>query len=151
MPYTILYIEDESAIIELVHVVVKHKDIQLISAFSAAQGLKVVRNNRPDLVLLDVMIPDRDGWSVYHEIRSDEQLKNIPIIMLTGQMHKYRIKKEFEKSSVDAYITKPFDVTSVRTQIEKMLGVPFWSGTPIESSRANARPKKSRSHGKQPF
>lgn len=127
MPYTILYIEDESAIIELLHIVVQHPDVRLVSAFSAAEGLRIARAGKLDLILLDVMIPDRNGWSVYSEIRADAALKTIPVIMLTGQMHRYWIKKEFEKSPIDAYITKPFDVSAVRTEIETMLNTPFWS------------------------
>jgi response regulator RpfG family c-di-GMP phosphodiesterase len=64
-------------------------------------------------------------------VRSDPASKDIPIIMLTGQLHRYRIMKEFSKSQIDAYITKPFDVGSVRRQIERMLGVPLWSGNGV--------------------
>jgi hypothetical protein len=54
----------------------------------------------------------------------------MPIIMLTGQLHRYRVMKDFESSLIDAYITKPFDVSTVRGEIEKMLGVPLWSKKP---------------------
>jgi DNA-binding response OmpR family regulator len=75
-------------------------------------------------------MPDRSGWSIYNEVRSNPALKDTPIIMLTGQLHRYRIMKEFSHSSIDAYITKPFDVNTVRLEIEKMLKVPLWSGSP---------------------
>lgn len=127
MPYKILYVEDESAIIELVDIVLAHPDIRLMTALTGEQGMRLARDGQPDLILLDVLIPDRNGWSLYHEIRQDSSLKEIPIIMLTGQMHQYRIMKEFARSSIDAYITKPFDVLSVRNKIEQMLGVPLWS------------------------
>ena len=138
MSYTILYIEDESAIIELVELVVKHSEIILVAAFSAAHGLKIIRETKPDLVMLDVMIPDRSGWSVYAEVRADSALANIPIIMLTGQMHRYRVKKEFEKSIIDAYITKPFDVSAIRDEIEKMLKYSFWSKPPERPRKRGA-------------
>ncbi len=128
MPYTILYVEDETAIIELVHDILEHKDIHLISVSNGTEGIKKAHEVRPDLMMLDVMMPDRSGWSVYNEMRSDPAFKDIPIIMLTGQLHRYRIMKEFAKSKIDAYITKPFDVGTVRREIEKMLGVPLWSG-----------------------
>lgn len=129
MPYTILYVEDESAIIELVDIILTHPNVQLISAYSGEQGLRLAHEKKPDLIVLDVMIPDRSGWSIYSEIREDSELKDRPIIMLTGQMHKYRIMKEFEVSKIDAYITKPFDVGSVRATVERMLGVRLWSST----------------------
>jgi CheY-like chemotaxis protein len=130
MAYTILYVEDEPAIIELVHDILEHKDIRLISVSSGTEGILKAREVRPHLMMLDVMMPDRSGWSVYNEVRSDPAFKDIPIIMLTGQLHRYRIMKEFATSTIDAYITKPFDVGSVRREIERMLGVPLWSENP---------------------
>jgi two-component system chemotaxis response regulator CheY len=128
MPYRILYIEDESAIIELLQDVLEHPDIDLTSALDAEGGLKKLRETGYDMLILDVMMPDRSGWSVYEEIRADKKLKGLPIIMLTGQMHRYRIMKEFAQSPIDAYITKPFNVSDLREEIEKMLETPIWSG-----------------------
>lgn len=129
MSYTILYVEDEPAIIELVHDILEHEDVSVISVSSGTEGIRKAREIKPDLMMLDVMMPDRSGWSIYNEIRSDPMSKDIPIIMLTGQLHRYRIMKEFSQSKIDAYITKPFDVGAVRRQIERMLGVPLWSGS----------------------
>jgi CheY-like chemotaxis protein len=126
MTYTIVYIEDESAIIELVDVVLAHPEIRIISVMNGQEGLKTTRKVKPDIVLLDVMMPDRNGWSIYDEIRHDDSLRNTPIVMLTGQIHKYRIKKEFDRSQIDAYVTKPFDVLTVRQAIEKVLGRNLW-------------------------
>jgi CheY-like chemotaxis protein len=128
MPYTILYIEDEAPIIDLVNDILVHKEISLVSVSNAAEGVEKAREVKPNLMILDVMMPDRSGWSIYNEIRSDPAFKDIPIIMLTGQLHRYRIMKEFAHSTIDAYITKPFDVSTVRLEIEKMLGVALWSG-----------------------
>jgi two-component system alkaline phosphatase synthesis response regulator PhoP len=64
MPYTILYVEDEPAIIELVHDILEHKDICLISVSSGTEGIQKARDIKPDLMMLDVMMPDRSGWSV---------------------------------------------------------------------------------------
>lgn len=137
MPYTILYVEDESAIIELVDLVLTHPKVKLITAFSGEVGLRLAREHNPDLVVLDVMIPDRSGWSIYNEIRDDDLLKDTPILMLTGQLHKYRIMKEFAQSKIDAYVTKPFDVGTVRDAVEKLLGVHLWSPTrPLATEEA---------------
>lgn len=155
MPYTILYVEDESAIIQLVDDVLDHADIRLVSVSNGAEGAKKAHEIVPDLMILDVMIPDRSGWSIYSEIRSDALLRDMPIIMLTGQMHRYRIMKEFSQSPIDAYITKPFDASIVRLQIEKMLGVPLWSGQVEASKRQdntktkNKNPRRIRSKRKQ--
>lgn len=135
MCYTILYVEDEPAIIELVHDILEHKDVCLISVCSGTEGIRKAREVKPDLMMLDVMMPDRSGWSIYNEVRSDPASKDIPIIMLTGQLHRYRLMKEFAKSKIDAYITKPFDVGSVRREIETMLGVPLWSGNGMAAAK----------------
>ncbi|MGF1507011.1 MAG: response regulator [Chloroflexi bacterium] len=138
MSHIILYIEDENAIVELVQDVLRHPDIDLQFAFSAAEGLKKARTGHPDLILLDVMMPGRSGWSVWEELRGEDDFKHIPIIMLTGQLHRYRVMKEFAKSDIDAYITKPFDARVVRDEIQKMLAVTFWdarTGKPLPVQR----------------
>jgi DNA-binding response OmpR family regulator len=127
MSHTILYVEDETAIVELVHVILEHPDIRLIATGSGADGLARAKREKPDLLILDVMIPDRNGWDIYYELRRDDDLKHVPIIMLTGQLHRYRIMKEFARSPIDAYITKPFDARAVRRTVEQMLGVSLWA------------------------
>jgi DNA-binding response OmpR family regulator len=129
MSYKILYIEDETAIIELIDLVLRHDNIQLISALSGVSGLAKAHSLKPDLIILDVMIPEGDGWSIYNTLRSQADTCKLPIIMLTGQLHRYRIMKEFSKSPIDAYITKPFDVMAIRREIESMLGETFWPGS----------------------
>ncbi len=142
MPHTILYIEDETAIIELVKDVLEHPEIRLLTAFNGTEGIHKARALKPDLLIIDVIMPDRDGWSIHEEFRQDADFKQTPIIMLTAQLHKYRIKKEFENSLIDAYITKPFDAGSVREEIEKMLGVNLWSAPTAEKPVAAAAEKK---------
>lgn len=132
MAYTILYIEDEPLIIELVSDVLAHPDIELVVASTGREGLAKAREINPDLIILDVMMPDLDGWTIHREIRTDEALREIPIIMLTALVHHYRVRREFEQSPIDAYITKPFDARDVREEVEKMLGVTLWPTTPRE-------------------
>jgi len=138
MPHTILYIEDETAIIELVHVILEHPSIRLISTCSGVDGLERARREKPDILIIDVVMPDRDGWDIYEEVRRDENLKHTPIIMLTGQLHRYRIMKEFSKSPIDAYITKPFEARAVRSAVERFLGVSLWSTGPAAPLPAHA-------------
>lgn len=141
MPHTILYIEDEPAIIELIQDVLAHPDIRLISVTNGTEGLAKVREVKPDLLLLDVVMPDRSGWSIYEEIRADESLKQMPIILLTALLHRYRIMKEFSKSKIDAYITKPFDAGVVRQTVEQMLGTIYWTKPGQETGRLEKPPR----------
>ncbi len=126
MPHTILYIEDESAIVELVHMILEHPQIRLLSASTCFEGMALARREHPDLVIADVMMPDRSGWTLYEELRADSAFNQVPVIMLTGQLHRYRIMKQFAHSPIDAYITKPFDAGTLRLQVEAMLGATLW-------------------------
>jgi CheY-like chemotaxis protein len=127
MPHTILYVEDDFATVDLVRDVLRHRDIRLISAASADEGLELVYAEPVDLLLLDIMMPGEDGWTVYDRLRADETYRDLPIILLTALLHKYRMAKEFETSPIDAYITKPFDAGTLRSTIEEMLAVRLWS------------------------
>jgi DNA-binding response OmpR family regulator len=140
MPYTILCVEDEPRIVELLQAVLEHPDIHLLAAYSCTDGLKLARLQKPDLLMLDVIMPDNDGWWVYMHVRADVELSEMPIIMLTGILHRYRIVKEFASSPIDAYITKPFEAGVVRKAVQEMLGCMFWSslnGKPILAEPAD--------------
>lgn len=127
MPHTILYVEDEPAIIDLVRDILRHPEVTLVAAGTVSEGMKLARAERPDLIILDLLMPGRDGWSLYNEVRVDPQLGQTPIIILTAVLHSYRVEKEFATSPIDAYITKPFEAGVLRRQIEQMLGVALWS------------------------
>ena len=127
MPFTILCIDDEPRIVELIRAVLDHPDIHLLTAYNCEDGLKRARQRQPDLIILDVVMPDNNGWWVYENIRSDHRRKDTPIIMLTGILHRYKTMKEFSRSEIDCYITKPFDAMSVRKEVQNMLGYTFWS------------------------
>lgn len=95
--------------------------------YSGAGGSAKAQKIRPDLIILDVIMPDCSGWGIYEKIRADDALKRTPIIMLAAQLHRYRIMKEFATSAIDAYITKPLDVSVLRQEVEKMLDRLLWS------------------------
>jgi CheY-like chemotaxis protein len=127
MPHTILYVEDDFATVDLVRDILRHRDIRIIAAASADEGLELAYAEPVDLLLLDIMMPGEDGWTVYDRLRADETYCDLPIILLTALLHKYRMAKEFETSPIDAYITKPFDAGTLRSTIEEMLAVRLWS------------------------
>ncbi len=140
MPYTILCVEDEPRIVELLQAVLEHPDIHLLAAYNSEDGLKRARQQKPDLLILDVIMPDNDGWWVYMHVRADMELCETPIIVLTGILHRYKIIKEFADSPIDAYITKPFDAGTVRKVAQEMLGCTLWSsqtGLPVRSESAD--------------
>ncbi len=124
--YTILYVEDDNAIIELVEDVLAHPHVTLLAADCGPTATSLIRMERPDLLLLDVVMPACSGWDIYEAVRGDADLRDIPIIMVTGQLQRYRTMKAFDDSPIDSYITKPFDAPTIRREVERMLGVRLW-------------------------
>lgn len=124
--YTILYVEDDTAIIELVEDVLAHPNVSLLASDCAPVATSLIRMERPDLLLLDVVMPDGSGWDIYQAVRRDDALRETPIIMVTGQLQRYRVLKAFGESPIDSYITKPFDAPTLRREVERMLGVRLW-------------------------
>jgi len=119
-PY-ILYIEDERHMFELVHRVLQRSGYEVTPASSGKQGLAMIKKRKPDLLLLDLMMPGINGWDVYREIKSDKVLANVPVIALSAKIpNKNRIIID-DLPPVDDYITKPFEVQRLVSSVEKLL------------------------------
>lgn len=120
----ILCIDDEPGMIELVALVLKPQNVQVSGANSGAEGLERLRQNldeRPDAVLLDIMMPGMDGWEVYRQIRNDDDLKQIPVIIVTARDSSFEEIIARTRANVDDYITKPFVPNKLRESIAKVL------------------------------
>jgi DNA-binding response OmpR family regulator len=126
MPIRIVCIEDENEITELLSVVLDSPDLEVLSTHTAYEGLEMVREVQPDMVIMDIMLPDMDGWIVYDEIRNDAQLSEIPIVVLTALRREFQPRRMFRNGPRDLYLTKPFDMLQLRNQIESMLGQQIW-------------------------
>ena len=126
MVKTVVCIEDEEEIIELLSNVLDSDSIELVSTTTAYEGLAAVRRTHPSLVILDIVLPDTDGWSVYDAIRSDAALRDTPIVMLTALRREFQPRRSFRAGPQDAYVIKPFDAPQLRAQVEQMLGEKIW-------------------------
>ncbi len=82
-PLKVVCIEDEPEMIELIKLILGRRNFELIGAVGGREGLGTVREVKPDLVLLDLMMPDMDGWEVYQQMKADEDLSTIPVIVVT--------------------------------------------------------------------
>ncbi len=103
----ILLVEDDPDILESVEVTLRMKDYE-VATFSQGKGVyDYVRQNRPDLIVMDVMMPPPDGYEVCRQIKSDLETKKIPIILLSARTQKNEIEKGFD-AGADRYIPKPF-------------------------------------------
>ena len=117
MAISVLVVEDDRNIAELLQLYLEKEGYAVTVAYDGGQGLSKFRSIRPDLVLLDVMMPVMDGWAVCRAIRGESQT---PIIMLTAK-GETDDKVQGLKTGADDYITKPFEMKEVLARIEAVL------------------------------
>lgn len=116
-------IEDEPEMIDLVRLILSRKGFIVIGANGGVEGLEVVRREKPDLILLDLMMPDMDGWEVYQQIKADEELREIPVVVVTAKAQSIDKVLGLHIAKVDDYITKPFGPQELLESVEKILGM----------------------------
>jgi DNA-binding response OmpR family regulator len=119
---SVVCIEDESEMIDLIRLILGRRGFELTGATGGAEGLEAVRHIKPDLVLLDLMMPGMDGWEVYQQMKADDDLKHIPVIIVTAKAQSIDKVLGLHIAKVDDYITKPFGPQELIQSIEKVLG-----------------------------
>lgn len=118
---TIVCIEDEPEMIELVKLILSKKGLTVIGAEGGKEGLETIERVRPDLVLLDLMMPDMDGWEVYQQMKSRTDFKDIPVIVVTAKAQSIDKVLGLHIAKVDDYITKPFGPSELSNSVERIL------------------------------
>jgi two-component system, OmpR family, response regulator VicR len=119
----VVYIEDEQEMIDLVKLILSRKRFEVIGANGGREGLDAVRKNSPDVILLDLMMPDMDGWEVYQQLKADESTRNIPVIVITAKAQNIDKVLALHIAKVDDYIPKPFTPKDLLDSIEKVLQI----------------------------
>lgn len=107
MTYKILVVDDEPTIVRLMEFILARQGHQMLVATNGEDALEKVRTEKPDLVLLDIMMPRIDGYEVARTLRADADTATLPIIMLSAKAQEEDIRKGVDVG-VDKYITKPF-------------------------------------------
>lgn len=120
-PKRLVYIEDEQEMIDLVRLILSRKGFEVNGANGGREGLNLVRQNLPDLVLLDLMMPDMDGWDVYQQMKADESTRDIPVIVVTAKAQSIDKVLGLHIAKVDDYISKPFSPQELADSVEKVL------------------------------
>ncbi len=118
----VVCIEDEPEMIDLVRLILGRKGFEVIGANGGVEGLDAVRREKPDLVLLDLMMPDMDGWEVYQQIKADPALRDIPVVVVTAKAQSIDKVLGLHIAKVDDYITKPFGPQELLESVAKILG-----------------------------
>ena len=119
----VLCIEDEPEMIDLIRLILERKGFEVLGAVGGEEGLEVIRRERPDLILLDLMMPEVDGWEVYRQMRADEQLKDIPVIVVTAKAQSIDKVLGLHIAKVDDYVTKPFGPQELLKSVNKVLAM----------------------------
>jgi CheY-like chemotaxis protein len=115
---TVLVIEDNPQNMKLVSILLSQRDLPSLFASTAAEGLELARTSGPDLILLDIQLPDADGVSVLHDLRSNPATASIPVIAVTASAMRGD-RERFLQQGFDGYLAKPIDVrTFVDTVLE---------------------------------
>jgi DNA-binding response OmpR family regulator len=104
----IVYIEDDADMIDLVRVILEQNHFIVYSAKDGQTGLDLVAQVEPDLILLDLMIPDLDGWEIYQRIRHNQAFMQTPVIIITAKSQEIDKILGLRIAKVNDYICKPF-------------------------------------------
>ncbi|MCK5180022.1 MAG: response regulator [Candidatus Omnitrophica bacterium] len=116
----ILIIDDEPDMVYAVQMRLETSGYQVVTALDGNEGLEKARKENPDLIILDVMLPNLDGYKISRMLKFDEKYKNIPIIMFTARGQRDDIKLGYEVG-VDVYLVKPFEWKVLLEEINKLL------------------------------
>jgi two-component system response regulator VicR len=117
----ILCIDDEKEIIDLIRLILGRKGYEVAGAVGGEEGLAKAHSWMPDLVLLDLMMPDMDGWEVFHRIRADATLAKIPVIVVTARAQSIDRVLGLHVARVNDYISKPFTPQDLLESVERVL------------------------------
>ena len=121
----ILIVDDDPDIVESVTVVLKKNNHEVIQAYGGFEGLEKTKKEKPDAIILDVMMPDKDGYEVCKELKADPEYRDIPILLLTAVVSKipttsytHRMGLETE---ADDYVDKPVEPSELVRLVERLL------------------------------
>jgi DNA-binding response OmpR family regulator len=119
----VLVIDDDPDIVTFLTALLQDNGYETDSAPDGMEGLKKTRERKPDLILLDITMPEKSGVRYYRDVREDEELKSIPVIMVTGVMKEFEgfIHKRRQVPPPDGYIHKPVDKQLLLDTMEEVL------------------------------
>jgi len=117
MAKKILVVDDQKELVDAMKMRFEHDGYEVIEAYNGEECLKKAKEGLPDLIIMDIAMPQMDGYEAVREIRRDEAIKDIPIFMLTG---KDQMEDIFRIEGVQEYIVKPFEYEELSGMIKKL-------------------------------
>ena len=119
---TILLVDDEPHVLEVLKVTLEDLDFRLLEAKDGDIALDIAKTEMPDLVILDVMLPGRDGLDVCRALKEEGQTSRMPVILLTARSEESDAEAGYE-AGADRYLTKPFSPLSLMSEVLKLLDI----------------------------
>lgn len=120
MPSKILVCDDERHIVRLIQVNLERQGYNVVTAYDGKEGLEKVKAEKPDLIVLDVMMPYMDGFEVLKNLRRESDTEAIPVIMLTAKAQDKDVFEGYHYGA-DMYLTKPFNPMELVTFVKRIL------------------------------
>ncbi len=120
-PAKILIVDDEVDLVSVLRFGLQVEGFEVVSAFDGEEGLRCARDQRPDLIVLDLMLPKMDGYQVCRALKFDERYRAIPIIILSARSGE-QDRKLARDMGADAFVTKPYDMRDLVDRIRVRLG-----------------------------
>jgi len=117
----ILSIEDDPEMSSLIQLIFERKGHRVIGARRGELGLELIKSLKPDVLLLDLMLPDIDGWELYRQMKTDKELAKVPIIIVSARSEEQDAANGFHVIDNDRYIQKPFEVKELIDTVTHML------------------------------
>jgi DNA-binding response OmpR family regulator len=117
----VLVADDDRDILQLVSFRLERADYEVVQANDGEEALRLAKELRPDLAVLDLMMPKLNGYEVIREIRRNEETKAIPVILLTARVQEADVARGFE-AGADDYLKKPFSPQELRARVQAILG-----------------------------
>ena len=117
----IVYFEDDNDMIELVRIILSREGYQVEGAAEGHTGIKLAQEIHPDAILLDLMLPDMDGWEIFRRLKSDPSTADIPVIVITAKAQSIDKVLGLEIAKVDEYISKPFRPNELLERVNKII------------------------------
>ncbi len=108
----ILLVDDDEHILRSLEIYLKMEEFRVMTAPGGKEALDVLKETRPDLIVLDIMMPEIDGFQVLEHIKGDPEIKNVPVIMLTAKSQDIDVLKGYQEG-IASYMTKPFNLNEL--------------------------------------
>jgi len=118
----ILVVDDEESMVHLLRTILEATRYEVEAVTGGKEALALLERTRVDLILLDLMMPEMDGWEVFHELKNDERTASIPVVIITAKKDEIDRAMGTELLKVEGYISKPFVRRQLVQLVERIIG-----------------------------